>query len=346
MEDVRGYRELTYIAWHPSLNWVVVSGIGIRVWDVNTGTVVYTMEMDTSASIVDILSREVRWSPSGQLLAISMYNKLIMLNTITWSVEFENQQDIRGPILAWSPDEIALAVSNADAIRIIDAYTGALINVFSGNGDRILALEWHGNYIAATYELGFGSSGAWVNIWNLTTGVIDLAFQNDFVVLALAWTSDGSGIIYQDESGSLSIMLIPGASACDIVSNSVVSLTNSITIANLHGRPTLICLIENSTYTLTDQLPDITGDITIVGNGATLQREISAPQFRLLEVEATGVLTLNDLTLTGGNHSSAAEHCKMKAARWSSITSPSATIIRIRPAGRLTSSRRKVLRAA
>jgi streptogramin lyase len=48
-------------------------------------------------------------------------------------------------------------------------------------------------------------------------------------------------------------------------------------------------------------LPRITSEIVINGNGATIARDAAAPLFRLFEVEATGDLTLNDVTLQGGD---------------------------------------------
>jgi hypothetical protein len=72
--------------------------------------------------------------------------------------------------------------------------------------------------------------------------------------------------------------------------------------------PSTICLTE-SVYNLTtvdnttdgaNGLPSITGDITIVGNGATIQRDPAAPAFRLFHIAATGSLTLDNLTVSGG----------------------------------------------
>ncbi len=53
-------------------------------------------------------------------------------------------------------------------------------------------------------------------------------------------------------------------------------------------------------------IPSITSDITIVGNGAIIERGSGAPAFRLFHVAANGSLTLEDLTVSGGNASGAA----------------------------------------
>ena len=48
-------------------------------------------------------------------------------------------------------------------------------------------------------------------------------------------------------------------------------------------------------------LPPIASRITIEGNGATIAREGTAPAFRLMAVRASGDLTLQSLTLSGGS---------------------------------------------
>lgn len=57
--------------------------------------------------------------------------------------------------------------------------------------------------------------------------------------------------------------------------------------------------------TLTAALPAITTEITIEGNGATIQRDGGAPEFRIFAVNGrdanNGDLTLNQATITGGN---------------------------------------------
>jgi hypothetical protein len=50
-----------------------------------------------------------------------------------------------------------------------------------------------------------------------------------------------------------------------------------------------------------DGLPPVTGDITIHGYGATVERSDSAPQFRIIHVLHGGSLTLNGVTVTGGD---------------------------------------------
>ena len=70
-------------------------------------------------------------------------------------------------------------------------------------------------------------------------------------------------------------------------------------------------LAPGSTYTLTapdndtdgpNGLPTIVGDITINGHGATIQRSTDSgtPEFRIIRVDPTGILTLQRVTLRNG----------------------------------------------
>ena len=68
----------------------------------------------------------------------------------------------------------------------------------------------------------------------------------------------------------------------------------------LLGDVTLTAVHNFSPTRGSNGLPTITSPITIEGAGFTISRDGFAPQFRLIGVEATGDLTLNQVTLTGG----------------------------------------------
>ncbi|HZV03446.1 MAG TPA: hypothetical protein VE999_00010 [Gemmataceae bacterium] len=95
----------------------------------------------------------------------------------------------------------------------------------------------------------------------------------------------------------------------------VHTLIADINTANSNGQSNIIKLIPNSTYTLTainnfwygpDGLPAISSNLTIEGNGSTIQRDDVDANFRLFYVSggqsglAAGNLTLTNLTLAGG----------------------------------------------
>lgn len=85
----------------------------------------------------------------------------------------------------------------------------------------------------------------------------------------------------------------------------VAALVAALDAANASAEDDSIVLAPGSTYALTAPhhqvtgLPEVAGRITIQGNGATLQRT-GAAEFRILDVGASGDLTLDGVTIKGG----------------------------------------------
>ncbi len=110
------------------------------------------------------------------------------------------------------------------------------------------------------------------------------------------------------------ITTVAGASGAKTVfaSNvacSAASLVTAVTAANGGTDGGVINLAPGCTYTFTaannnsdgeDALPDMTGNLTINGNGATITRSASAPDFRFIIVDNGGSLAINNLTLSNG----------------------------------------------
>jgi hypothetical protein len=113
------------------------------------------------------------------------------------------------------------------------------------------------------------------------------------------------------------LIITPVAQAATTVSiadGDVASLKDAIIAAN-GGNPQVINLATGGDYVLTsaiyDQgnvnysgLPEITGDVTIHGNGSTIERSSAAgtPAFGVLAVGSGGSLNIDDVTITGGNN--------------------------------------------
>jgi hypothetical protein len=101
----------------------------------------------------------------------------------------------------------------------------------------------------------------------------------------------------------------------NIANGDVTGLINAIKTANTNNQADTINLAAGGVYDLLtaqsaskggDGLPDLTADnanpgntLTINGNGATIQRDVAAPTFRILLVYG-GVNTLNDVTISNG----------------------------------------------
>src|SRR4051812_7275054 len=109
--------------------------------------------------------------------------------------------------------------------------------------------------------------------------------------------------------------LMPGpvqAAATDIsVPCDPGKLTDAVNTANAAGTA-IIRLAANCTYTyltgqpnasghISNALPVIRGDLTVIGNGATLRRDAHGEQdFRILETAQGSRLTLQRVTIAGG----------------------------------------------
>jgi len=88
--------------------------------------------------------------------------------------------------------------------------------------------------------------------------------------------------------------IVTWRSICDFTVSDATSL-----ISTMQTEPySVICLDENATYTLTAPLPTITGDITVIGNGAQI---VMTGTGRVFDVASTGGLTLKNITVSGGN---------------------------------------------
>jgi len=101
------------------------------------------------------------------------------------------------------------------------------------------------------------------------------------------------------------------AATLEVAAGDAQGLIDAIAIANSNNEPDTIMLAGDGLYSLLDSsgadathgpfgLPRITSEITIDGRGATIERAGGAPAFRLLLVDAAGSLTLDHVTLQGG----------------------------------------------
>ncbi len=94
-----------------------------------------------------------------------------------------------------------------------------------------------------------------------------------------------------------------------VAAGDVAGLLAALGAANGTPGGASVALAPGSTYTLTavdnaagyygnNGLPYITGDVTVYGNCATIERDASAPAFRLFQVDTPGTLALHDLVLS------------------------------------------------
>jgi hypothetical protein len=101
----------------------------------------------------------------------------------------------------------------------------------------------------------------------------------------------------------------------NIAAGDVPGLIAALDAANTNGQPDTVNLAPGATYTLTapgPSPPSVAAGLTVLadggqlltvnGNGATIARAASSPDFRILAVSDGAVVTLSGLTLTNGNN--------------------------------------------
>ncbi len=105
-------------------------------------------------------------------------------------------------------------------------------------------------------------------------------------------------------------------------------LIEAIERANSQSERMVIHLAEGGIYTLGEPqagqaLPTISGKLQILGNGAEIRRYAAGP-VTLFEVEASGSVSLHDLTLAEGSHGALRNHGKLRLERVSVVDSTAA----------------------
>lgn len=114
--------------------------------------------------------------------------------------------------------------------------------------------------------------------------------------------------------GLISISSTEFTQAADfsVACNDISALLGAINSANASEGSDVISLAPDCTYTLTaadnnsdgpNGLPSITGTTTLIGNNTIIERAGGAPDFRIFHLSATGNLTLQGLTVRGGQTS-------------------------------------------
>ena len=110
-------------------------------------------------------------------------------------------------------------------------------------------------------------------------------------------------------AASILIMIASAATrsqAADFYPATTADLINAVKVAEANGQDDVIYLLPYGVYKLTSTdngengFPKITTKIRVVGNGAVIERDASAPTFRFFELSSPGNLTLENLTLRGG----------------------------------------------
>jgi len=304
------------IAWEPNNQRIATihSDQIVRIWEVNSGILLHELVAYQILAIV--------WSPDNRL-----YVSNIEAGTFIWNMntyQSEGILNIEAYAFSFSPDGRYLAVGGWSGSFIQDMLTGDKFGIqpypelvhsliWNSDGTQLAGIDILGNFGVwdlttnqqeTFFQMGRGVLMWWeenhlytandgtINVWDTTTWQIISSFP---LGVGFFVSRNSTGDLYAEFSGNE----IEIATYCEIIeSNDISALSNAIVHGNSIQFNKQICLTENATYTLIAPLPTITGDITVIGNGAQI---VMTGAGRVFDVASTGGLTLKNITVSGGN---------------------------------------------
>lgn len=319
------------VAWSPDGNWIATmstyladpeSGNSIlehvNIWNATT----WQLQAQTTTPLIpnnqeNSISDLINWHPTElKMLVTDGTSSVRMIDALTGQLIDElTFGGSVSPIFTalWYMEENAIIIGS-DSGAIIYNSTGSTffksvspIEVFTVEN---LALSPFGQYLMVDADLvyvGDTSQG--------TTQFIGY-FPMQGQVTAVDWHPDGTKIaigtteeVFLADPTSFPNFVPPDICDHSIPAGDVTGFISAVNSANADPDATTICL-SAGTYTFTTKdnsdfggtaLPLVTTEVTILGNGATLER-VSSTDFRFLFANtSTGQLTVKDLTLTGGD---------------------------------------------
>jgi WD40 repeat protein len=168
-------------------------------------------------------------------------------------------------------------ITTLDAGMPFDDTYGVVDLAFNETGTRLFAVTFEGT----------------IRSWDTATWQLIEQTDIDAMILNADFSSDGRYLAYGDLEQDSQIFI---RNLCDFVALDGASLENILPQANNFNEEAQICLTENGQYDLTAPLPTITGDITIIGNGA---RITMIGEGQIFTVGEFGNLTLKNITVGG-----------------------------------------------
>ena len=156
-----------------------------------------------------------------------------------------------------------------------------------------------------------GTASAWINSLPANTSAtftLVIRLDSDTPPFVAVINTPSVGPITGDPTPSNNTVALSTRLDYFSTAGNVYELTYDVGLAQLNGGALSIALAANTAYDFTsannstdggNALPVITSNVTIAGNGSTIERTVFA-SFRLFDVAAGGSLTLENLTLKGG----------------------------------------------
>ncbi|KAB2892928.1 MAG: hypothetical protein F9K28_10750 [Bacteroidetes bacterium] len=292
------------IAWRPNSEQIAFSnGYSIKVLDLATTTIVRDLQHGEQPSVGGL-----DWSTNGDRLVAGGKGRVFVWDVDNSQlVQFIDQAStLKG--LALNDDGTQVATGFDNQVRIWDVATGSVVLTLPDidtNTTEVSGIVWKGEILAANLSTELSSQ---LYVWNTNTGQLITFLETEEIIDNIEINPDGTLLVYSNyRLGTINAIPIAGDVTCDYSPTDTAALISTITTANGTLEHNTICLTDSATYTFTtahiplNALPAITSEITIIGDGATLTRQAGAPLFGFFEVSAGGNLTLENLTLNGGD---------------------------------------------
>jgi len=255
----------------------------LQIWDVNSDLLAPLQTMSIAAD--NFRSRDMRWLDDN-LLAVNIWTEIQIWNVVSGVLEevIETDNFVLG-LGALANNEIAFAgPQSVSTYSLVDLRTPTPSPVMTATSTFTMTPTASATY-TSTFTPTPTPTFTSTPLPSSTTTFTPTPTDTPSPTPAVTCTSSAAN---------------PSA------------LVSAITAANANGASAdTICLTANSTYSFFSAsnsiaLPSITTPITIVGNGAILERGSGAPQFRLFNVTASGSLTLQNMNVRnfhagGGN---------------------------------------------
>ena len=150
--EFRGHATAAFLAISPDSQWIATgtwshdgSGIGVRVWDAETGTVVTVLPVDGNTNVL--------FSPSGRWLVTGNSQEYRFWEVGSWkpkhAVARRGAGDSFG-FMDFSPDSKILALSHSrESLQLVEANTGRELATFAEDGQWPLSFSHNGEQLAS-----------------------------------------------------------------------------------------------------------------------------------------------------------------------------------------------------
>ncbi|MCL4880466.1 MAG: PD40 domain-containing protein [Anaerolineae bacterium] len=291
-------------AWSPDGSRIAAVGGGIdtpaliKVWEASTGNLEFSIGTTGTEQFYDISA--MAWDPESTKIALgigpSEKGAIPILDVASQTISRGYDLPLEPfTFIGWSPDGTRFAAADA-------GITGSTLYMWNAsNQERLWFMhlsDFDNSYVGGTWKPDSNQLAMLIktftnNIPQTSVHILDAETGVEITVLELpAVTPTPTPTATPDP--------------CTAYPATVPDLISAITTANTTSGLDTLCLAAG-TYTFTtthiplNALPAISSEITILGNGATLTRQVGSALFGFFEVSAGGSLTLENLTLNGGD---------------------------------------------